>query len=87
MPSGRMGMARMIERAGFRKRHAVGTKPRLALALLLYTGQRRGDVVRLGRQHIRDGFIHLRQQKTGIELAIPLHSTLAAVIAEIQQRI
>ena len=58
------------------------TRARLALAMLLYTGQRRGDIIRLGRQHIREGFIHVRQQKTGIELAIPIHATLAAIIAE-----
>src|SRR5262249_30739640 len=37
----------------FEAHHPIGTKPRLALALLLYTGQRRGDVIRMGRQHIR----------------------------------
>jgi integrase len=34
----------------FEKRHAVGSKARLALDLLLYTGVRRSDVIRLGRQ-------------------------------------
>jgi integrase len=34
----------------YEKRHPPGTKPRLALALLLYTGARRGDAIRLGRQ-------------------------------------
>ncbi len=42
------------------------------MALLLYSGQRRGDVVRMGRQHIRDGFLHVRQDKTGAELTIPV---------------
>ena len=41
----------------FEARHASGTKARLALALLLYTGVRRSDVVRLGKQHRRDGWI------------------------------
>jgi integrase len=36
----------------------------------------------LGRQHIRDGFINVRQQKTGIELAIPIHPILASVIGQ-----
>jgi integrase len=66
----------------FERRHRPGTRARLALALLLYTGQRRGDVIRLGRQHIRDGVVYVRQQKTGIELAIPIHATLQAVITE-----
>jgi len=67
----------------FQERHGPKTRARLALTLLLYTGQRRGDVIRFGRQHIRDSFIHFRQQKTGIELAIPIHPALAAIIAEI----
>jgi integrase len=37
----------------FAAKHPIGTKPRLALALLLYTAQRRNDVIRMGRQHIR----------------------------------
>src|SRR5262249_23673673 len=43
------------EIAEFEKRHPTGTSARLALALLLYTGQRRSDVVRMVPQHIRDG--------------------------------
>lgn len=38
----------------FEARHAIGTKARLALALLLYLGQRRGDTVKFGRQHVRN---------------------------------
>lgn len=37
----------------FEKRHAIGTKARLALALLLYLAQRRSDVVQFGRQHVQ----------------------------------
>jgi integrase len=62
--------------------HGPGTRARLAMTILLYTGQRRGDVIRMGRQHIRESILHVRQQKTGIELAIPVHATLAAIIAE-----
>jgi integrase len=68
------------EIARFEERHPVGTKARLALALLLYTAQRRGDVVGMGRQHIRNGVLHVQQQKTGIKLEIPLHPALAAII-------
>jgi integrase len=66
----------------FEAHHGPGTRARLALALLLYTGQRRGDVIQMGRQHIRDGFVHVRQQKTSTELSIPIHATLASIIAE-----
>ena len=66
--------------ATFEARHPVGTKARLALALLLYTAQRRSDVIRFGRQHIRDGSIHLRQAKTGKALAIPVHPELKTIL-------
>ena len=46
----------------------VGSRERLAFALLLYTGQRRGDVLRIGRQHIREGVLTVRQSKTGTVL-------------------
>lgn len=58
--------------AAFEKRWPTGSRERLALALLLYTGQRRSDVVKMGRQHIRDGRIHLTQKKTLTPLAIPI---------------
>ncbi len=60
--------------------HPIGTKARLALALGIYSGQRRGDCIRMGRQHIRDGLLHVRQQKTGAELLIPVHSDLRTII-------
>jgi integrase len=65
----------------FENHHAIGTRPRLALALLLYTGQRRSDMVRMGKQHVRKCAIEVRQMKTGAALQIPIHATLATVIA------
>ena len=47
--------------------HPVGSRALLALALLL-TGQRRSDVVRMGWQHIADGAIAVKQEKTGSPL-------------------
>src|SRR6478672_10278180 len=48
------------EIAQFEAHHAIGSRPRLALGLLLYTGQRRSDVVTMGKQHIdRNGSIHI----------------------------
>src|SRR5262249_15260688 len=65
----------------FEAHHPVGTKPRLALALLLYTGQRRSDVIRMGRQHLKDGWLHvMKQQKTGKPVWIPVHPHLQAVL-------
>jgi integrase len=69
------------EIAQFEAHHPIGTKPRLALALLLYTAQRRSDVVRMGRQHIRNGALTVKQQKTGTELPpIPVLPELQAVL-------
>jgi integrase len=72
------------EIAIFEARHPVGTKARLALALGLYTAQRRSDVIRMGRQHIAGGMLSLRQQKTRTTLTIPVHPVLAAIMAASQ---
>jgi integrase len=66
--------------AAYRKTHALGTKARLALELLVNTGQRRSDVVRMGRQHIRDGILSLRQQKTGVLIEIPVLPEMQAAL-------
>jgi integrase len=80
------------ETAQFEARHPIGSKPRLALALLLYTAQRHSDVVRMGRQHLRErldvrlrelgvrSILAVRQEKTGVTLAIPVHPHLQAVL-------
>jgi integrase len=68
------------EIARFEEHHAIGTQPHLAFALLLYTGQRPGDVRQMGRQHVRDGVVTLKQAKTGARLTIPIHSELRAVL-------
>src|SRR5262249_1183057 len=66
--------------AAFEAGHPIGSRARLALTLLLYTAQRRADVIRMGRQHVRDGLIHVRQSKTGATLGIPLHPALPTVL-------
>lgn len=49
----------------FQARHELGTKARLAMEIMLWTGLRRGDAVRLGPQHIRGGRIVMVAGKTG----------------------
>lgn len=56
----------------FEERHPIGTKARLALALLLFTGARRGDVVTLGRQHVRGGRLRFVPSKTRYKRATPV---------------
>ena len=73
------------EIATFEKRWPVGTRERLAFDLLLYTAQRRGDVVGMGRQHVKDGKIHVAQAKSGgkTRLEVPIHTRLKASLASV----
>jgi integrase len=72
------------EIAIFEKVHPVGSKARLAMALMLYTGCRRGDVVLLGRHNIKHGYLTYTQQKNRkrkpIPLTIPVHQELRRII-------
>jgi integrase len=47
----------------FEAKHPVGSKARLAMALMLFTGVRRSDVVQLGRQMERDGWLRFTETK------------------------
>jgi integrase len=73
------------EVAQFQSAHLIGTKARLALSLLLYTGQRRSDVVAIGPQHIRDGWLTITQVKnrkrSPVTISIPVLPVLAEIIA------
>lgn len=60
--------------------HPVGSRSRLAETLLLYTGQRRSDVVRMGWQHISDHRISVAQLKTRERLQIPVHPALYSLL-------
>lgn len=87
-----VGVRKMKEKSGgfttwedhqielFLAHHKPGTRAHLAMMLLLYTGQRRGDVVRMGRQHVRNSVLTITQQKTGQVVSIPLHSELKATL-------
>jgi integrase len=73
-----------VEIAQFERRWPLGTRERLAFALLLYTGQRGGDVVKMLRSDIIDGRIRVAQDKvrkgTINELLIPIHPALARAL-------
>jgi integrase len=69
------------EIAQFEARWPVGTMQRLAFALLIYTGQRRGDVFRMTWRDVIDDKIHVTQQKTGTKLEIELHEDLRPILA------
>jgi integrase len=71
------------EIAQFEQRHPIGSKARLALALGLYTAQRKSDVLRMGWQHVNGDAIAVRQQKTNAALLIPMHPQLLAALASV----
>lgn len=62
--------------------HPLGTKAHLAVSLLLFTGVRRGDVYRMGKQHVRNGVIEFQTEKTKTPIYIPIPPALAASIIE-----
>ena len=69
----------------YKRTHPLGTMARLAIELLLTTAARRGDVVTLGPQHVRNGTITFEQQKTDggeeASVEIPLHPDFSAALA------
>lgn len=69
----------------FIERHPFGTKAYLALMLLLCTGQRRSDVVRMGWQDASGGVISVRQQKTQTPLIIPIMPALAKALETLRK--
>ncbi|WP_049779324.1 tyrosine-type recombinase/integrase [Rhodomicrobium vannielii] len=69
------------EIAAYRKRWDVGTRQRLALELLLQTGQRKGDVVRLSREHVKGGRLKLTQEKTHVCVDAAIKPELLKIIA------
>lgn len=60
----------------YRSHHKLGTKPRLAIDILLFLGLRRGDAVVVGKQHMKDGVISLRTEKTKQWVYLPVFKQL-----------
>ena len=72
------------EREQFEGRHPIGSRARLAYALIFHTGQRRSDVVLFGRQHVHQGRLRFTQQKNRrrkpISLELPILPELQCVL-------
>lgn len=64
----------------YRDFYPVGTRQRLAMDLLLFTGLRRSDIVRIGRQHLKDGVLSIRTEKTGTWVHITVFRELSESI-------
>ena len=56
----------------YEQRWPLGTRQRVWLDVLLYTGLRRGDAARLGRQHVRHGTATLATEKNGTVVSLPI---------------
>jgi integrase len=68
------------ECAKFEAHHKIGTRARLAYELLLQAGHARCDIVRMGRQHVRNGTLSLRRQKTGVAFDVTVMPMLQMAI-------
>jgi integrase len=66
--------------AAYERRWPIGTRERVWLDVFLYTGLRRGDAVRLGRQHVRNGAATIRTEKTNTEVTLPILPVLAETL-------
>ncbi len=69
------------DEARFCARWPLGTRERVAFAVLRETGLRRGDAVRVGRPHVRDGVLRLTTEKTKDRVAIAISPALAEALA------
>jgi site-specific recombinase XerD len=69
--------------AAFRLRWPLGTRERVAFEVLRATGLRRGDAVKVGRPHVRDGVIRINTEKTGERVAIAVTDELLEAIAAV----
>jgi len=74
----------------FRAMWGLDTPQRIAVEILLHTGLRRSDAVRLGKQHLRkvaDGserfVIRTRKSQATVELTSPVHPVLSEALSQI----
>lgn len=66
----------------YERRWPIGTRQRVWLAVLICTGLRRGDAVRLGRQHVRNGIAKIKTEKSAgtVEVTLPILPVLARIL-------
>jgi integrase len=66
--------------AAYEAHWPIGTRERVWLDVLVYTGLRRGDAVRFGRQHVRNGVATMKTEKTGTEVTLPILPVLSRTL-------
>jgi integrase len=74
--------AEEVER--YREHHKLGTKPRLALEIMLNVGARISDAARIGRQNESDGWLKFTAKKNRnhhpVTIEVPITATLRAAL-------
>ena len=60
----------------FEERWPRGTRERVMFDIFVYTGLRRGDAAKLGKQHVKRGVITITTEKTGTRVVIPVLEVL-----------
>ena len=60
------------DKANYDKRWPLGTRQRVWRDVIAYTGLRRGDVVRIGRQHVRKGVAQITTEKSKFTMPVTL---------------
>ena len=66
--------------AAYEKRWPIGTRQRVWLDVLIYTGLRRGDAVRFGRQHVRNGIGTIKTEKNDTVVTLPILPVLSKTL-------
>lgn len=71
------------EMAAYERRWPIGTRQRVWLDVLAYTGLRRGDVVRIGRPPVRGRVATIKTEKSGftVTVTLPILPVLATTLA------
>jgi integrase len=64
----------------FEQRWPRGTRERVAFDIYQYTGLRRGDAAKVGKQHVKAGVISIQTEKTGMWVHLPIQPELQATL-------
>lgn len=56
----------------YQRKFPIGTRQRVWLDVILYTGLRRGDLARIGKQHVRNGVASIKTEKGGETITVTL---------------
>lgn len=65
----------------FELRWPRGTRERVMFDIFLFTGLRRGDAARVGKQHVRNGVITLDTEKNDTRVTLPMLAELEATLS------